>query len=1019
MCRLLLGVIVALGSWTVVAAEEARTTVAITAAVAQGDQSPEAVRLLATMEFVGLALQDDPRVAIVERRQLSAALQEQLLQRAGLTEDGRRSLGRLLTAEYLVGLKSVAAANVEAAKLIELRVVEARTGAIRGIAVAPADAADPEEAGRQFASYFQAALSAPRGAAITVAVAPFDSRGRFDRLRPLEFGLRDLITARLLELNGTVAMDDKAGIRAPAFQVLQRTDLGALQRELDLIRSGFADAERLPDALPTRASSHLVRGTIDEQIAEGERWLIVTGELVSALTARPVHEFSLRAKPDELLARLTEAVDRLAGWLSAGDLAIAASGKRRERIETEPLLRQTLADLSRFHRRSPIDFGYHDLFIPPTLRATGPQPAYVAADSVLGRHLLKKAADRLDTILYIQPDSAIAAAALGFCHSFHVDGVRNDDRAAELLQQAFDLDRTGRIGAGALSFLPEIAFHHDRGQIDAEQRGVTVDRAWLVLRSMPAAHRDYRWARLLELIAGTADDGGQLARLWPEIATYVEAFEGPERRALVSQAAKIAARVVSLSAESPMDRDAAMDRLHRWADSMDFALIEPATRTLGRIAEQERRLEEAAKWYRQGSERLADSPETADRLARQNLLMHAVRNYRAANQPQTALDLLLTLPVPMANATLHRGQYGLELGQCYEALGRPAEARDEYIAAAEANPSIVDNSDIVQRIVKLGGVPLRDDRDIDVRTVRGPVGPYLATDGQRLFIGQLAAAGTATLHMYDIAADQWSVLSGGPRSVTALAWDDGRLWVGSENQGLWRCDVASGKWTTWSAAEGLPDPHVQTLAVHDRVAFVSVGTTASGGIVRIDADDRVHVEDGPLAPRAAPTQIVLTSTRLLARTHREIHERPRTGGDWSRSEAAPPSRVTPAIAPDVFAAGDTVWASNYGRELFLFDGDTQTNRRFESAWFPAGRQKAGYRLTFVSERGDDVWFAGDPWERFQSAGLYRLNRQTGAFVKFGPRDGFPPHLTRIHAGVWIGEQLWLATSAGVCVVTPR
>ena len=87
---------------------------------------------------------------------------------------------------------------------------------------------------------------------MTVAVAPLESKGRFDRLRPLELGIRDLITARLLELSGATSagLADVAERRtprqAPRFQVVQRSNMEQLLRELDLIQSGLSDKSRLP-----------------------------------------------------------------------------------------------------------------------------------------------------------------------------------------------------------------------------------------------------------------------------------------------------------------------------------------------------------------------------------------------------------------------------------------------------------------------------------------------------------------------------------------------------------------------------------------------------------------------------------------------------------------------------------------------------------------------------------------------------------------------------------------------------
>ena len=85
---------------------------------------------------------------------------------------------------------------------MRLRVVDPKTAAIRGVTVASLDEETLEETAEQFARYVSALIRAPEKPTVTVAVAPFESKGRFDRLRPLELGIRDLVTARLLELSG-------------------------------------------------------------------------------------------------------------------------------------------------------------------------------------------------------------------------------------------------------------------------------------------------------------------------------------------------------------------------------------------------------------------------------------------------------------------------------------------------------------------------------------------------------------------------------------------------------------------------------------------------------------------------------------------------------------------------------------------------------------------------------------------------------------------------------------------------
>lgn len=1033
----------ALLSWDqscVTAADAARPrTIAITAAD-DAQATPEQSTLLhALLEFTGLSLQADPLLDVVERRQLDLAVQELLLQATSADRAAPAAgLGRILTAEFRAGLRLLPPPEGATLPLAQLRIVEAATGIIRGITVAPCDETRVEEAAQQFARYIRGVVVAPRIGVVTVAVAPFESLGRFDRLRPLELGLRDLITNRLLEWNGAGQMDDNAAPQAansPTFQVLQRSGMAELLRELDLIQSGLADRDALPRSLPTRASSHLIRGTIDERNDDPVRRLIVSGELVSAASGRAIYEFRFESRPETLLDALSEAVDGIVAALAPGDLKIPASARRRERIETEPLLAQTLSDLSRIHRVSPIDFANRDIFVPPELRAKQAPQTFIKPDSILGRHLLRKSVDRLESILYIQPENALAALALGYTESFHLDKVYQPQRSAEMLSKAFELDRAGRLGASALGLLPEVGFHHGGHGLDSGWEQATAERAWFALQHMPKEHRDHRWPRLLELVTPACSQTKDIATLLRILALAIPFTEQAKHEGRYSLAMSVRqmATYSALSPESsPEQRAAAVDALTHWTELDDKLLAAVAGRGLAQIAEGRKLPLEAAEWYRRAAERHAGSDAGGDRQARENLTLHAVRCYRIGKRPQEALDVLISLE-PLANAaSLNRGQYGLELGQCYEDLDLSEQARDAYIAAAEASPGIVDNSNIIERILRLGGVPLRDDREIDVARVAGPkgvgfLGTTMATDGRRLFLGHGVPSDRPEdqgVHVYDPGQQSWSQWIPQAGIVTALATDGQSLWIGTDARGLWCCDLLGEHARQWSANEGLPDDHVLALAwsngpAGERTLYVSVGTSASGGLLQLSGDAPLRVFEDPLAPAIAPTHLVATEQGLLARTHLAVHEyRPQTSS-WTRRAAAQPSRSSRSLAPELFSGASGVWASDYGRELFLYLAEPAHNEVFQAAWFPSGQGKSGYRLSFVHERGDDVWFGGDTWEHFQSAGLYRLNRRTGAFTRFGPRDGFAPDRGRLAAGLWLGDRLWLSTSSGLQVVTPR
>ncbi|MEZ6088723.1 MAG: hypothetical protein R3C05_12000 [Pirellulaceae bacterium] len=74
---------------------------------------------------------------------------------------------------------------------------------------------------------------------------------------------------------------------------------------------------------------------------------------------------------------------------------------------------------------------------------------------------------------------------------------------------------------------------------------------------------------------------------------------------------------------------------------------------------------------------------------------------------------------------------------------------------------------------------------------------------------------------------------------------------------------------------------------------------------------------------------------------------------------------------------------------------------------------------FVIERENKIWFGGEPRMRFADSGLFRVGKRTGEYFAYGPRDGFKLDGYYKTYGVWVNDQLWIATHKGLAVVTRR
>ena len=984
------------------------TTVALTATVFTEAGASERDLMGALLALLEAEVSMQPGLSVVERRQIDLALLELALSEdLGRNAATRLQLGKIVSADLILTLELMKPENEneDETPRVLIRIVESLTGIVRGVSVAPVEEARLDETAGQIARYLALIEGAPERPPITVAVAPFECQGRFDRLRPLELGLSDMIATRLLRWSDTIAKEQTAkengqgDKQASRFQVLQRSSMQELLRELEMIQSGLVDRTRLPANLPTRAAAFLVRGEVDENNDAGEFRVVVSGELVHAASNKAVRDFKFEAKPEELEVSLAHQVDLLAGrLLNSKDKLSRAPGPLREIHEVDSLLSRVAGDLRRFRRIRPTDFSYRDFELPAGGHPVGSPIS--PADTPLGLAILKKSIARLEATLFINPDRADAAYALGFCYSFHIKDIWNPDRADELLRRAAGSDPDGKLGADALRLLAEISFHHQTGKISEGQDSRAFDQMLYALQNMPEKYRDAMWVRLLSEISpllSTLGDTTKRMQLIEVAAAEAEREGSPHQYRMAMAIDRLSAGLKSGDGgydPSPL--------LLRWVEGDDLTLKRTAARSLANISLGQREYERAAKWYLLGAERV-----------------NAARCLRMAGKTEQAIELLESCE-PQNHTSSIYGSYAVELGKCYMKLNENEKALNLMVTAAERVPSLRDNSRVEEYINQLGGVPLSEDRDVDVEYIAGPDGntihsSALATDGTSLFTSGAFQSGMRRgVSAFDVKRQLWESLTTPFGAVTSMAVHDGELWVGTANEGIWRCALSSNHWTQWSAKQGLPDDRVTVLTVSADGVFAGVGTTAAGGAIRIREDDRVEVLDGKAAPDLAPSFLFVQGEQLLAATRSGVYEFDLEQTQWTKTVEASGLREV-----RVFPGKSHAWASTYRREIYPYGADEAEAERFKAAWFNE-RGKAGIRTLFGIEHNGQVWFGGYPWARFRSVGLYRVDPKTGEFRMYGLRDGFRMSTTyTTHAAVAIGDDLWVATSAGLARMTPR
>lgn len=1027
-----IGVVIAalLGSPHRSASAGESTSIAVAAHVKDG--VPRDAQDLAStfLELLEVQLASDPQLAVVERMRLDAVLRELVLNQSLQTDaEQRLQLGRLRHADLIllaeIPIPATApptTAGAASAPHMLIRLVESLTGVVRGATVAPLTSETLDESVEQIARYVGAVLQEPQQAGVTVAVGAFESRGRFDRLRPLELGVRDLITARLLHLG--------------RFRILQRDSLQHLNDELDLIRSSLKDASHVPETLPQRRAAYFLSGTIDEADADGSSRqeatdfaVAVEGRLVQASNGRVLAQLQLTsaaaALPETLAARVDELVrDALPSILertSAADETRLTTGTG----ETRRLRRLALRDVERFRRRCPIDFSEHRFRLPERAPISPAYPEIHHADSPLGRHLLRKAIDRLESLRYIESDDLEAEYALGYCYAFHIPDIGRPKRSGDLLRGVFEQSRQSALGAAALQLLGEVSFHHRTAKLVPGQRTAAIEHAAFAFLHMPAAHRSRNWPRLLELLTQLVRQDGAAPILLDVLREATRLAESPPDGwdwELARTVAPFAAQL-SQTGDERVQAEAAL-RLQRWAggDDLPVVLVSRARRVLGDVARRERKHALAAQWYAKAASCGLDATDARLQHDARNLLIHAARSFSKADAPDKALELLESLEIPSDDHSLNHGYLLVELGDCYEQLGHAERAHEIYLAAAEQIPGLVDNSNVVSRIKRLGGVPLSETRDVDVRYVAAPnERPFLcrtlASDASHLY----CAGRFPGVFQYHVQTGQWSHLTGGrpgPGTVNSLAVDPKAVWAGTSGQGLWQYDLTLRTWTRWGLAEGLPDERMVSLTSDGAGGvYAGVGTRASGGLVHLNpnhpnSDQTLTVFTQPDAPRSAVTHLVNRRQSVLARTEQGISLFRRHRDSWEPLDEA--------RAPYLFAGSVRPWASQPGHELYPFSRTGRVRRRYATCWFPKGLGRSGYRVRWLVEREQRIWFGGSPWQRFQSVGVYAVDRDSGAFTRYGPREGFRLSSTyESYDGLWAADRLWVATSAGLADVTRR
>lgn len=1014
----------------------AGSTVAIATPIPAGATAEDKTLLNALLPLLENAVGNQKGLQVVEREQ-AAALVAELARSLESTDAAPLAVGQMDEANLLVAVELLPAED-DAKRLFALvRITEGATAVVRGVTAVPISAAQIEEATAEIADYVANIAKGPTSHTATIAVLPFESVERFDRLRPLERGLRDLFVANLLPLK--------------TCRVVQRSSMEQLLTELELVRAGLTNEGRGLEAAPEREAAYVLRGEIDERTTPDGNLVVIVAELVDVKSLKVVLRSERACPPPDITERVAEIAREISKFVSAGNDS-PVMPKDAGVKEIDRLYELALLDVYRFIRYNPEDWGYIPFTVPSIQQPSGVLPE-VEPESPLGVHLLKKSIDRLESVLFLEPERLTAALPLAYCLSFHVDGIWSPQRCEQLLRRIRAETADSKMYEAANELLADMYFTHkghfyserDNPQYDPELENRGFD---LRLEAFAAPSKDdlgYSRVRMLSVLHNICLqtlDQQQCSRMLSTVAKVVESpatQQSPPKvqDRFLRNASLFATTLVRRKGVSPRIQREAESLLKRWRDSDDSWRRLYGTRRLLELHPSSQTQQELAALLDEYFTDSTDSYVQQRQIMEKCWLATRLLNQAKASEALQILEEIQPLDASQSvDNDITNSNYGYQLGQCYEALGRKREALNVFLQYAGSASGHHYGLDFAKQIDALGGVPLNKNRVIDVQYHDLSAGePFysqvLATDGKQLFcsggfqLGRLGpqAVPLKSVRQLDLVTGKWTNLGGPDDRVACLDVADGFLWAGTDHHGLWRRSLKTGEWRQWTTDDGLPTDSIVAVAAHGPIAYASVANinssreVVSGGVVRVDpnADSPIYIYRDKEAPQTAPGSMSSHNGQLVAPgIGNQLHSFDFNTNQWRKL-----SQSTTSI---IDAGSSGIWYSPFQHIALLPQINEASGKSYPLA--PLLKKFPGayhYPSAFVENDGQ-LWIAGRTWRRFNHSGLSRLDLATGELTLYGPTDGFrydDQNQYECYDAVWAKDRLWVATSFGLAEVAMR
>lgn len=985
----------------------------IPSVVKPGDHSADGISASVLAGLIEAELLRTKDMALVERAEIEKAFAELNLSAAeapGRTEV--LALGEMLKADILIIALPV---RQQGKQTLLVKVVESATAAIRSLAAYPLDGKAEETARKAVEQIHQAVNDKAAASMPSLAITRFQNRSRFDRLMPLEFGIRDQLEATLS--------------RYPRVRVYERMDMRPLLDEDRLPTAGLEPASGKREAV------YFLTGSFKESTETATLMCALEASLFDQGSRKLVWQTHLEFPATNWVA--------LCGVLASNVMHVLQTGGGQPPAEdmagTEA--DQLFADTLKLLRQTRLILPNDKIW---RLITDGSRPPLVAKFDSMNPlqkeallHLVRKCINNLDCHLFLQPHDLKAKLLLARClspYDFQDAEFYDYKRAVQLLKEVIVEDTNGKLAPYAdesIGLVYRNAAAHYRNTAKTEYN--TCLRAYIDFK---ASHGDwyeaaygYRWELRMPDAA------------WPlyvkALYSYTNLSDNACRHSFHMQGTLVDLRKL---AHSDSDRNRELKEIltpltqHESPCFRYFVWC-----TLADILAGQNSWQEAEKAYGEAIRICMSQDGLWFRARNQSTAALAGRMLLDAHQPEAG-RLFLETYVPDFKKDPQNLSYAYILAEIYQATGRDLEALRICEVYRHAHPT--SDAEELQKKINALRMKLKLYEPTQVVTSTSMVFKAFPTPNPTEGLGQLYPAGqllVCTSHQqhgafrfFDLQTEDWVTPAFVRREmsdVAAAVFQNGKLFLGGAS-GLWEIELKSNTVLQhYTTANGLPFNNVTALAADPQELFVGFSDGKRGAVACRGQGGYFKVFDGEDAPSGPIGSLLLEPECVwvgIKHYRAQVLRLARSAGTWQTVFKGGKKSQELPVDGNISTSQATNHVSQLPARLKVecFLQVKGSGQEVSPMMVPLPPQLATklpkgllfYFYTALDDK-DFVWFAGSIIDHEHGSGLYSVSKKTGALALYGPEQGMP--CVAVHDLKRVGPYIWAATADGLVRITPK